>query len=1510
MSSIAPVNPQSPGDAKMAPANPAVWLNAPAATKPAAEGLDPLAALDWPRWAPASPMRNGQLGRVLAAYASACPNRPLLMTTPGLMLRAQDARRLAALAGRQQGAVVLTVLSNARQRFNPFAGLDTSRLQSTDGRDQASLFERTAALVALLGGGRLHTLDDWPGHLLYLSPQAVQVLASDLVTTANARVHLRRHGGRLLVAESLFAQDLNRALDHGPELQPHEERRPAAWGDLTASLARWLADAVRLPERAAADDAPATLHITHSWGGGVAQWVRSYIDADQHGRHFQLRSEGPQTGFGAGQRLALYAGNELAAPLAVWWLNPPVRSSCEDSPHYRQILEAVTRRHGIGRIILSSLVGHSLDALRSGLPTLQVLHDFYPAWPLLGVHPEPFISLDREVRLQQAMHQHALLPDFGDRDAAAWNRLADVWFDTVAGNGVSLVAPSASVGQVLRQLDSRWRKVEIHTIPHGLEPFPGAPAVEPRCRPDGKLRLVIPGRMQQGKGQSLLQAALPGLVPHAHIYLLGAGKHGEAFFGQPGVNVILQYDREDLPRLMQTIGADAAALLSIVPETFSYTLSEMQQLGVPVIATRVGSLAERIHDGRDGWLIEPTAESLIEVIRELAANRQLLHEVRSRLRGVEHFSSAAMVGRYDALCPALRNDPQVDAEPGLSDLQLAALAEQHARLQAQKRAGEQHARALQAEIERRTEWAVEQQQALAEERQARDRWVHSLEQQLQEVRQQRDRWVQSLEQDLKSEQQQRDRWVQSLESTIRQQHEEWQAKYLALVQSSSWRITKPLRAGRRVLDNLARARAWNPARWPLLASQAIRTLATQGLRGALLRVQQSPQSGLFAAPALQPAGQDTAPVGQQQAPLSVPRASRPAVSIVIPVYNQWDYTAACLASIAAARNEAGFEVIVVDDQSQDQTAQRLARIDGLQLICNPQNVGFVGSCNRGAEAAAGEYILLLNNDTRVQDGWLDALLETFARFPDTGLAGARLVYPDGRLQEAGGIVFRDGSGWNYGRGDRADKPEYNFTREADYCSGACIMLPAPLFRQLGGFDARYAPAYYEDTDLAFRVREAGFRVRVQPAATIIHYEGITSGTDIGRGTKRYQQVNRAKFLDRWRERLADYPQPVQDPGDAAAVRRARDHRLRGRVLIIDAYTPEPDQDSGSLRLRYLFDCFQRLGYGVSFFADNRAYAGQYSSELQRGGVEVIYNPWLESLQDFFRERGADFDLVMICRHYVAVNYLALLQKYCPAARFIFDTVDLHYLREQRLAALENSLPLQRVAAQTRRSELAVVRQAAATLVVSPVEQAVLAEDAPQSRVHVLSNIHRISARPAGFADRKDIFFVGGYQHPPNVDAALWFVGSIWPLIQQQVPAMRFHLIGSKAPEKVRALHGNGVEFHGYVKDLQPWLDGCRLAVAPLRYGAGVKGKVNLSMSQGQPVVATPMAVEGLYAQHGKDVLIAETAQDFAAAVLRLYQDESLWTRLSEGGQENVRQHFSFDCALQSLAELLQSLQQA
>lgn len=1442
-----------------------------------------------------------RLGELLLEHGDRFPASNLLILDASLKL---DQGALGTLGTfmddlSQAGTepLILTALSNAVPELNPYAGL-TAGGSDPDG-------DLPEILVKLLAPGKTHAINHWPGHLLFFSSQAVRLLAEKDTSPANALNRLTDQGGRLLVADSLFIRDFKRGLSEQVSLEPQEQRRPAPWGLLSHRLDEWMrSDLSGFTENRPGEHA-VTLHITHSWGGGVTQWVESFIEASGESQNLQLRSEGPQTSEGAGQRLSLYWGNKTDTAIASWWLQPPIRSTAVESEQYQSVLIEITRRYGVGRVIVSSLVGHSLDALRTSLPTVQVLHDFYPLWPLLGVHPGPYLEAGKAVSLERSLTENRLLPDLDERDATAWNTLACAWREAISVGDVQVAAPSRSVGRMLYDLDPKWADLAVELIPHGLSAMPTGQTVVPKKREDGKLRLLVPGRVALGKGRDLLLEALPELTRHAHVYLVGAGKEGEVFFGRSGVDVILQYEREELPGILAGIGPHLAALLSVVPETFSYTLSEMQQLGIPVVATRVGSLEERIIDGETGWLIDPDAGSLVEIIKQLSEDQTAIESMQSRLADISHPDAKEMVGQYEQLCLPQPTRPRYLASQHAEYSQVGAFALDQLKLANQ-------VRALDSEVEDLTRWAEEGQRDLEAEQEQRKRWVESLNKQLEDEREQRDRWVDSLNLQLDerlTELQAAQHAHEQTRAALDQSHVQYahlKATHDWVLSTGSWRLTRPFRVGRRILSNFAQARAWNPFKWPLLISQLVRTLSTHGWRGALLRSQLNQQKS-FVVETYEI--EQVEEVGDPDPPASFPATSQPDVSIVIPVYNKWIFTAACLRSLADISSRASFEVIVVDDQSSDETAERLAQIAGITCIRNDKNLGFIGSCNKGAGAVRGAYLVMLNNDTQVLDGWLDALLDTFDHFPDTGMAGARLIYPDGSLQECGGIIFNDGSGWNYGRGDNADKPEYQYIREVDYCSGACIMLKTELFHELNGFDEYYSPAYYEDTDLAFRVRARGLKVRVQPRSTIVHHEGISSGTDIASGAKRYQAVNRGKFIERWKDELVSHPAPIASRDDGPALRQARDHRQKERILVIDAYTPEPDQDSGSLRLIYLLNCFSNLGCGVTFFAENRGHAGIYTTDLQQAGIEVVYNPWLESLHDFFDERGADFSFIMISRHYVAVNYISLLERYCPNAKFIFDTVDLHYLREERLAELEGSLPLKRVATQTRRSELLVINAADASLVVSPVEKTLLEKDAPGAKVHVISNVHEVVGSRQPWAERKDIFFVGGYQHPPNVDAAIWFVNKIWPLVTEQLPDIRFHLIGSKAPEQIKQLHGNGVQFHGFVKSLEPWLDGCRLAVAPLRYGAGVKGKVNISMSRGQPVVATPMAVEGMFVTSGEEVLIAESEKEFAAGIVRLYQDEQLWNHISIAGLENVRNYFSVETARLSLQELLKSLQQ-
>jgi GT2 family glycosyltransferase/glycosyltransferase involved in cell wall biosynthesis len=632
------------------------------------------------------------------------------------------------------------------------------------------------------------------------------------------------------------------------------------------------------------------------------------------------------------------------------------------------------------------------------------------------------------------------------------------------------------------------------------------------------------------------------------------------------------------------------------------------------------------------------------------------------------------------------------------------------------------------------------------------------------------------------------------------------------------------------------------------------------------------------------------------APFSVPNSVEPRVSIVIPVYNHVGHTLACLRALAAHPPQVACEILVVDDGSTDQTVQWMPQVQGLRYEVRASNGGFIDACNDGVARSRGTYVVLLNNDTVPQPGWLDALLDTFSTVPGAGLVGAQLLYPDGRLQESGGALFQDGSAWSYGRFESPEDPRYSALRDVDYCSGAAVMLPRALWDQLGGFDTRYRPAYYEDTDLAFAVRASGHRVLVQPASRVVHDEGTSNGTDTQSGIKAYQVRNRGVFAAKWAAVLAQHPAVGSVPSPALL------HRHQRQVLILDEVVPQPDRDSGSLRQYNLIRMLIEAGAHVVFVPTRREHAGAPTEALQRLGVEVWYAPFLEGIGPWLREHGPRFAVVMMVRHHVASECLPLLRSYAPAARRVFDTVDLHYLRERRGAELAGDAGLLRNAQRTRTRELAVMAASDVTVLVSDAERTQLQVDAPDVHVELISNLHDVAGGGAPWDQRSDLVFVGGFRHPPNVDAMHWFIGEVFARIRAQLPDIRFHCIGADVPQALHDLAAGqpGVLIHGFVPVVTPYMDEVRIAVAPLRFGAGVKGKVNLSMAHGQPVVATTCAVEGMHLRDGEDVLVADDADAFADAVVRLYRDEALWQRLSAAGLRNVADHFSLDAARETV----------
>jgi GT2 family glycosyltransferase len=628
----------------------------------------------------------------------------------------------------------------------------------------------------------------------------------------------------------------------------------------------------------------------------------------------------------------------------------------------------------------------------------------------------------------------------------------------------------------------------------------------------------------------------------------------------------------------------------------------------------------------------------------------------------------------------------------------------------------------------------------------------------------------------------------------------------------------------------------------------------------------------------------------------------PKVSIVIPVYNQLRVTLKCIRSVLAAGALEPFEIIVVDDCSAASVSDVLSKVGGIRHLRQAVNGGFIASCNAGASIARGEYLVFLNNDTHVLAGWLDELLKTFVIRPKTGLVGSQLIYPNGVLQEAGAIMWRDGSGWNYGRGQKRDLPQFNYLRPVDWCSGASIMIPRALFSKLGRFDPLYSPAYAEDVDLAFKVRKSGYEVLYQPCSKVVHFEGVSSGTDTSTGVKAYQVVNLKKLYERWQPTLATHGISGVRPD------LERDRGITKRILFMDAVTPTPDCDAGSVVVYQFMKIFLKLGYGVSFIpVDNLLSDGKYTQDLQRIGVECWHYPFISSVDEYLQKHGNKFDLIFMYRAPEAAKHLDAVRMHAPQAKIVFNTVDLHFVRAERQAEVEGSVLRRVQAAALKEKELHVMRSTEATILLNKSEVDLIKELAPSVKTFMLPLTQEVPGSRKAFAERKDMVFIGGFRHLPNVDAVKYFCSEVMPLVRMQLPGVKFVVVGSHVPDELHEYASEDVEIRGFVADLADVFDHCRISVAPLRFGAGMKGKIVTSLTYGVPCVTTTIGSEGMGLTEGENVLLADDPASYAQAIVDVYTAESTWGKLSKAGIDFAKQNFSPEVVEQQIRQMMGEL---
>lgn len=634
--------------------------------------------------------------------------------------------------------------------------------------------------------------------------------------------------------------------------------------------------------------------------------------------------------------------------------------------------------------------------------------------------------------------------------------------------------------------------------------------------------------------------------------------------------------------------------------------------------------------------------------------------------------------------------------------------------------------------------------------------------------------------------------------------------------------------------------------------------------------------------------------------IELPLYMRPAVSIIIPAYNEFHYTYNCLKAIFKNSGDVAYEVLIADDCSEDVTREVEKIVKNVRLITTEENVRFLRNCNHAAQYARGEYLLFLNNDTQVQDNWLKPLMDLIERDGKIGMVGSKLVYPDGYLQEAGGIVWEDASAWNYGNRKSPEDPEYNYVKEVDYISGAAIMIRKALWEEIGGFDERFAPAYCEDSDLAFEVRRRGYKVLYQPLSVVVHFEGVSNGTDVESGLKSYQVINQQKFRDKWQEVLKEhYP-------NAEKVFCARDRSTGKKVLLmIDHYVPQFDKDAGSRTVFQYLCMFVNKGYHVKFIGDNFYRHEPYTTILQQMGIEVLYGPYYANhWKEWVQENSEFIDFVFLNRPHIAVHYIDYIREHTKA-KIIYYGHDLHFLREMRQYELTKDQQVLEASEDWKQKELALMRKADIVYYPSYVEvQEIARVDAAIRAKAITAYIfENVISEKYCFDKRKDIMFVGGFTHTPNIDAVLWFAKEIFPDILRKLPDITFYIIGSNTPLEVKNLASDNVVVKGFVTDeeLEQFYHNCRISVVPLRFGAGIKGKVIEAMRYGIPVLTTSTGAEGI--RGAESILsIEDDAQAMAERLVQLYHDEAELRRMSMESVAYIQTHFSEESAWEIIEE--------
>jgi O-antigen biosynthesis protein len=641
--------------------------------------------------------------------------------------------------------------------------------------------------------------------------------------------------------------------------------------------------------------------------------------------------------------------------------------------------------------------------------------------------------------------------------------------------------------------------------------------------------------------------------------------------------------------------------------------------------------------------------------------------------------------------------------------------------------------------------------------------------------------------------------------------------------------------------------------------------------------------------------------------IEFPLVIEPLVSIILILYNRAELTLSCVHSLLN-QNFTDYEVIIVDNCSSDRTKELLEKINNAKIILNAENKHFLLAANQASQIATGEYLLFLNNDAQILGDSINAAVQTISSDTQIGAVGGRIILPDGTLQEAGSIIWQDGSCLGYGRGDNPEASQYMFKREVDYCSGAFLLTPRALFTQLGSFDLAYRPAYYEETDYCVKIHKAGKKIIYDPNVTILHYEFASSEKSDRAIT--LQATNQDIFVTLHQDWLQ-----FQYPPDVKQILLASNRNHSGKkILLIDDRIPHPYLGSGYTRGHKILQIMTELGHQVTFYPTDLSYQETWQATYQDlpQNIEINIGWGLEKLEEFLITRPNYYDTIFVSRPHNMnhLNHILSKNNFLSKTKIIYDAEALYCLRDfayQELKGQELSTETKQIAIA---KELELASNSNLIISVSTIEQEKFLEYGYE-QVEVLGHSLDINLTPNNFEQRQDILFVGSVYElqSPNADSILWFSQEIFPLIQQNInQEINLLLVGNnqvaELQEKIIKLNNPQIKILGKIDNLYDLYNNSRLFIAPTRFAAGIPHKVHEASAYGVPVVSTFAIANQLQWQNEVDLLIADRPQEFAYQCLRLYQDRNLWQTLRNNAIKKIEKQCSPKYFKNKLQEIL------